>query len=173
MDNQNTKKSGLFKMIGALIVILLAGFFYWKTREDSSNSSPKESIDTNSTKTVPTTMPNNHMMNSSGMGPGMMDNRKYKDGVYSVTGNYTAPSGAENISVSLVLKDDVVASASVVANSANRTAKRFQDLFVSGFNSYVIGKSIDSINLTVVNGSSLTPGGFMDALSKIKTEAKG
>ncbi len=36
----------------------------------------------------------------------------------------------------------------------------------------VVGKKIDEVQLTKVAGSSLTPKGFMDALEKVKTEAK-
>jgi 23S rRNA (uracil1939-C5)-methyltransferase len=36
----------------------------------------------------------------------------------------------------------------------------------------VVGKNIEELNLTVVNGSSLTPKGFMDALAKIKVDAQ-
>ncbi|KXK09170.1 MAG: hypothetical protein UZ21_OP11001000228 [Microgenomates bacterium OLB22] len=46
-----------------------------------------------------------------------------------------------------------------------------QGLFAEGYKTQVVGKSIDELKLDVVNGSSLTPKGFEDALQKIKTEA--
>jgi hypothetical protein len=46
-----------------------------------------------------------------------------------------------------------------------------QGKFKEGFEEAVVGKPLDEIALTVVNGSSLTPKGFMDALTKVKLEA--
>ena len=47
-----------------------------------------------------------------------------------------------------------------------------QGNFKAGFSELVVGKPVDQVSLSVVNGSSLTPKGFMDALAKIKAEAK-
>ncbi|OGK56510.1 hypothetical protein A3H83_01485 [Candidatus Roizmanbacteria bacterium RIFCSPLOWO2_02_FULL_39_8] len=72
----------------------------------------------------------------------------------------------------MTLKDDIVASAQFTGLGTHTTTKRMQGLFKAGFSEKVVGKPIDSIALTVVNGSSLTPKGFMDALEKIKAQAK-
>jgi hypothetical protein len=101
----------------------------------------------------------------------MMNNRKYKDGTYSATGNYVSPNGPESIDITLVLKDDVIISTTFKSNATHAVSMKMQGLFSQGFNTLVVGKNIDEVSLTVVNGSSLTPKGFMDALSKIKLEA--
>lgn len=96
----------------------------------------------------------------------------YADGTYTKAGTYRSPEGRENVSLTLTLKDDVVTKSSFTATSDEDTSQRYMDRFSSGYSSLVVGKAIDSIKLTVVNGSSLTPKGFMDALAQIKTEAK-
>ena len=95
----------------------------------------------------------------------------YADGTYQADGAYAAPSGAESIGVKLTLKKGVITDASVDEHAMGGRSRQFQDLFAQGFKEQVVGKSIDSVSLGVVNGSSLTPIGFMDALSKIKTQA--
>lgn len=97
---------------------------------------------------------------------------KYKDGTYESLGNYTSPGGAEQIDVTLMLKDDVVTEATVVSKASRPNSVKFQGKFISGFKLLVIGKNIDDVHLDKVSGSSLTPGGFNDALEKIKSQAK-
>lgn len=96
----------------------------------------------------------------------------YKDGAYTATGNYSSPAGPEDIGVSLTLKNDTVTDATVVQRATNFKSIKMQQAFIGGFKQYVIGKKIDTINLDVVSGSSLTPMGFNDALAKIKASAK-
>lgn len=105
--------------------------------------------------------------NSSGSGQG-----NYKNGSYSATGSYRSPAGPETVTVSLVLENGMVKQATFTGNGTNPGTKKWQGAFKAGFEQQVVGKNIDQISLTVVNGSSLTPKGFMDALSQIKTQAK-
>lgn len=97
--------------------------------------------------------------------------KKYKDGTYHAVGDYSSPAGGESIDITLVIKNDTVVSASFIGTATNPASVKNQELFKKGFDQYVVGKSIDSLKLQVVNGSSLTPKGFMDALKKIKAEA--
>ena len=96
----------------------------------------------------------------------------YKDGTYQAPGSYSSPAGKENVVVSLTLANDIVTAATFKGEATHPASKNWQGKFAEGFNQEVIGKKIDGLSLTVVNGSSLTPKGFMDALSVIKTEAK-
>ncbi len=96
----------------------------------------------------------------------------YTDGTFSATGGYRSPAGPETIEVSLTLKDDVITDATVIGDATHTKSMMMQGKFIAGFKQEVVGKSIDSLSLGVVNGSSLTPLGFMDAVAKIKVEAK-
>lgn len=95
----------------------------------------------------------------------------YKDGTYNADGVYRSPAGAEEIGVSLTLENDIVITANVTPTASNPKSKMMQDAFIAGFGAQVVGKPIDSLSLGVVNGSSLTPAGFMNAVAKIKAEA--
>ncbi len=97
---------------------------------------------------------------------------QYKDGTYTSTGVYKSPAGPEKLSVSLTLVNGVVTDATVTGDATNEVSVKLQKAFIDGYQTLVVGKSIDAINLTVVNGSSLTPIGFMDALTKIKAQAQ-
>lgn len=108
---------------------------------------------------------------SSPTAPAATESR-YKNGTYSATGTYVSPAGQEEVEITLTLQGDIVTSAVFVGKATNPGSVKNQALFKAGFEQYVVGKPIDSINLTVVNGSSLTPKGFMDALMKIKAQAK-
>ena len=45
-------------------------------------------------------------------------------------------------------------------------------LFASGFKALVVGKKITDVNLDKVSGSSLTSGGWNEAITKIEAQAK-
>jgi uncharacterized protein with FMN-binding domain len=96
----------------------------------------------------------------------------YKDGTYAAAGAYFSPAGPEAIQVSVTLKNDVITDAKVTGDATNDKSIKLQNLFIAGFSEQVVGKSIDSVSLGVVNGSSLTPMGFMNALKAIKQNAK-
>lgn len=96
----------------------------------------------------------------------------YKDGTYKATGSYNSPGGTETVNVSLTVKDGIVTDSTVSTSGNNPTGKMYQDQFVSGYKSQVTGKNIDSLSVTKVSGSSLTPKGFNQAVMQIKAEAK-
>ncbi|HRH26039.1 MAG TPA: hypothetical protein PLF31_01015 [Candidatus Paceibacterota bacterium] len=99
------------------------------------------------------------------------DKRKYEDGTYGATGQYVSPAGAEEVGVTVTLTNDVITDVKFEGKAENPGSVTMQGKFAEGFSSLVVGKSIDEVSLSVVNGSSLTPKGFMDALDKIKAEA--
>ncbi len=126
--------------------------------------------------TVPVTVPEdkNGMMGDK-MGDKMkrmMSSNIYKDGPYTTTGGYFAPSGDEHIGLTVTLKDDVIVDAKVDPKAVNPTSLRFQEIFRDNFKQFVVGRKISEVQLGKVSGSSLTPEGFNDALSKIKLQAK-
>ena len=95
----------------------------------------------------------------------------YKNGTYTESGSYSSPAGRESIGVTLTLSSGMISDATVVRQATDQTASSYQGIFIGGYKSLVVGKPIDSVSLSNVAGSSLTPKGFMDALSKIKTDA--
>lgn len=95
----------------------------------------------------------------------------YADGSYEADGSYQSPGGTESITVNLTLSDDIVTAVEVVQQASAGNAAQFQGQFAAGIADVVVGQDIDSLNVTRVAGSSLTSGGFADALETIKSEA--
>ena len=98
--------------------------------------------------------------------------QKYKDGSYTATGSYRSPGGIDNVGVTVTLKKDIVTNVSITPMPHDSTSSTYQHLFLGGYQSLVVGKSIDSIKLGAVSGSSLTGIGFNDAITQIKAQAR-
>ncbi|MCU1573630.1 MAG: hypothetical protein JWO93_1712 [Micrococcaceae bacterium] len=96
---------------------------------------------------------------------------KYKDGTYSADGHYVSPNGTETLGVQVTLSNDVVTDLKLTSHPSNPNTKKFQGEFIGGAPALVVGKDIDSLNVSKVAGSSLSSGGFNDALARIKAVA--
>jgi uncharacterized protein with FMN-binding domain len=97
---------------------------------------------------------------------------KYKDGTYTASGTYNSPGGFDSLGVSFTINNDIVVDSNVTSGANDPRSARYQNMFISGYKPYVIGKNIDTISLDRVSGSSLTPAAFNEALGQIKTEAR-
>ncbi|GHF20064.1 hypothetical protein [Pseudolysinimonas yzui] len=107
-----------------------------------------------------------------GNGGGEVDtSAEYADGTYTADGSYNAPSGEESITVEITLVDDVVTDVVVTPHATEGNQAQFQGQFASGIAAEVKGKDIDTLNVSRVGGSSLTSGGFNQALEAIKADA--
>jgi len=96
----------------------------------------------------------------------------YKDGTYSADGTYRSPNGAETVGVQLTLASGTVTAVNITQHPSNPNTRKFQGEFAGGIAGQVVGKNIDQLNVEKVAGSSLTSGGFNDAVEKIKAEAQ-
>ncbi len=96
----------------------------------------------------------------------------YADGTYTAEGSYSPQAGLiEAISVTITLQDDVITAVEVSGDPQERESVEYQSKFIGGIADEVVGKSIDKINVSRVAGSSLTSGGFNQAIETIKAEA--
>lgn len=97
----------------------------------------------------------------------------YVNGSYSRTGAYNSPAGAESLTVSLTLKDDVIVDARVFPASPNNVSLKHQEQFAAAVPSLVNGTRLDELSgISAVNGASLTGAGFNQAVAAIKSAAK-
>lgn len=96
----------------------------------------------------------------------------YKNGTYNELGNYVSPGGPREVKVRVTLQNGVIADTEFEGLATDPTSQRFQGEFAENYESMVVGKSIDEVELSKVAGSSLTPIGFNDALEKIKAQAR-
>jgi len=106
-----------------------------------------------------------------GSGGGTDTSASYTDGTYTAEGSYISPAGEESVKVELTLDGDIVTAVTVTPEADDPQAKSFQEKFASGIADVVVGKDIDTLNVSRVAGSSLTSGGFAEALKAIKVDA--
>ena len=138
-----------------IVIAAVGGAFYYRTTREETTTAPTVSETVIETDAAPS-----------------MEVSAYADGTYTEKGTYTSPAGAEPVTVSVTLENGIVTTATFAGSATNPGSIMNQEKFSKGFAGQVVGKPIDAIALTVVNGSSLTPKGFMDALSKIKVDAR-
>jgi hypothetical protein len=139
-----------------LIAALCTGTFVFRNKEMAPAVSETAAIETASSSPIAETGGDSEYMN----------------GTYHGTGTYTSPAGTETVDVSVTLQDDMVTAATFEGHPSNPGTVMNQGKFARGYTAVVVGKKLDEIALTVVNGSSLTPIGFMKALEEIKTDAR-
>ncbi|WP_020108544.1 FMN-binding protein [Nocardia sp. 348MFTsu5.1] len=96
----------------------------------------------------------------------------YQDGEYTATGHYTSPGGHQQLGVTVTLSNSVITALTLDTSQTTGTAAEFQGKFKSGIDPLVVGKNIDELDVSKVSGSSLTSGGFNDAIDQIKSEAQ-
>jgi uncharacterized protein with FMN-binding domain len=97
---------------------------------------------------------------------------EYTAGTYEASGSYSNPGGTSEVDVSITLGDGGVIDDVTVTPKASGTSKQYQDKFAGGIADEIVGKNIDDIDVTKVAGSSLTSGGFNQAVEQIKSEAQ-
>jgi uncharacterized protein with FMN-binding domain len=97
---------------------------------------------------------------------------KYKNGTYNVTISYWAPSGSEDMGVSITISNDLITDTSINNLASDKTSRNYISKFSQSYSSYVIGQNIANLSLNRVVGASLTTAGFNDALDSIRSQAK-
>jgi uncharacterized protein with FMN-binding domain len=107
----------------------------------------------------------------SGSSSGGTGSGSYADGTYTAEGSYATPESVETIEVTVTLQDDVITAVEVTGDPQKRESEQYQSQFIGGIADVVVGHDIDEIQVSRVAGSSLTSGGFNDAIETIKSEA--
>lgn len=167
-DNKKVLISGIIAV--AILVLLVGGVMVAKSKEDSKQAA--------STKLATAAQQNGSTTDAtSGAAPSDGDTTTtagttYKNGTYTASGTYNTPESVESISVTVTLKDDVVSEVSATTDPQSSESREYQQDFLSGYKSLVVGKKIDSISLSRVSGSSLTSRGFNNAIRQIESDAK-
>jgi uncharacterized protein with FMN-binding domain len=114
------------------------------------------------------TAPSDSATNSTGNDAGTST---YADGTYTAEGSYATPETVETITVTVTLADDVITDVTVVGDPQKSESEQYQGQFIGGIADVVVGQDIDAISVSRVAGSSLTSGGFNQAIEAIKGEA--
>ncbi|HTH93028.1 MAG TPA: calcium-binding protein [Candidatus Paceibacterota bacterium] len=165
------KKLGIGIAVVALLAVIAVVFGTKKSADTTSTDTSTVSTDT----TSDTSANGGQTTTSTTSAPHETTNpnaSEYKDGTYTATGSYQSPGGPDKIEVTLTLKNDVVTKASVKTEPGDRESAYYQNIFANNYTPLVVGKDISSIKLSKVSGSSLTSGGFNDAVAQIEAQAK-
>ena len=169
------KSNGMVSIVLAVFVIAAAALGFRYFQKDQATRVP---IATATTNPHPAPVPNpTPQPNPTPVTPPTTPTPKpapttaFKDGTYSADGDYFAPSGSEKIGITLTVKNDIILSASAAVRATQPTSKKYQEVFAAGFGAKIVGKKMSEISLDTVSGSSLTPQGFNDAVSKIRAQA--
>lgn len=164
--NNETSGSSAKWMIPAAVVglLVLAVVAFFLMGQSKTAPTQQEAMQAAATPTAPVA--------TQTQTQGAMTEAEYKDGEYKAVGQYVSPGGPRDVDVIVTLEKGVVTDATFLGHATDPNSKRFQEEFKENFASEVVGKNIDEVKVTKVAGSSLSPKGFMDALEKIKEEAK-
>lgn len=150
----------------AAAVIGVAGAFALAGCASQTGTTDTGTSDAPATSSTPLSTGSSGSDSSSGAGT-------YKDGTYTAEGSYQTPETVEKITVKVTLADDTITAVDVTGDPQARESQQYQSQFIGGISDEVVGKKIDDIKVSRVAGSSLTSGGFNQAIEEIKTEAKG
>ncbi len=99
-----------------------------------------------------------------------VDNNTYTNGTYYATKSYRTPDGTYQMNVSVTIKDDKV-TASTLSFDADGARDSYSKRFTSGYQSQVIGQTLEGFSLSRVGGASLTTNAFNSAVSSIRSQA--
>ncbi|KAA8828583.1 MULTISPECIES: FMN-binding protein [Bifidobacterium] len=98
------------------------------------------------------------------------DTGNYKDGDYSINGQY-GPVGEDSIDVHLTIKDGNVEHVDIVGHPFTTISKTHQDDFAKAINGVVDGKPLKDLKVDKVAGASWTSDAFNKALEIARQEA--
>ncbi|TSD62541.1 FMN-binding protein [Aeromicrobium piscarium] len=116
----------------------------------------------------PTTAPSSPADSADGAESG-----SFTPGDYEATGSYQTPGGTQSVDVDLTLEaDGTITDLDVDGNAEGGNSEQFQGKFESGIDAEVVGKKITELDVSKVSGSSLTSGGFNDAIAQITDDAR-
>jgi hypothetical protein len=170
-QNTNRKKVGIGVAVVALLGLIAVVIGANKPSDSASTTTTPDTTSTTPTDSQPApTTP--AVAPSPTPTPTNKSTSAYKDGTYSATGSYESPGGLDHLGVTLTIKNDIVTDATVKAEPGDRESAYYQNIFISNCRPLVVGKDISTLSLSKVSGSSLTSGGFNDAVAQIKAQAK-
>lgn len=97
----------------------------------------------------------------------------YKNGTYSESASYKSPAGNEDVTFQFTIADNTITGVELATKSENAMSQKFQGFFMEGIQKEVIGKKLNELGtFSRVNGSSLTPKAFNEAVSALKEKVK-
>lgn len=92
------------------------------------------------------------------------------NGTFRFTDKYMTPGGEEPMDVTITLKNSVITAVEAKNVAILPKSVSFQDKFIAGIAGVVVGKNVSDVEITNVNGSSLTAQAFNKALNNLELQ---
>ena len=133
--------------------------------QQNTNTSSQTIVDANDTgKQGTATQSNTGDTTASGADAA----QTWLNGTFRLKTTYDAPSWPEPLDATVTLKQDVITAVSAENVAVNGASQKFQKMFIDGISGQIVGKNIKDVNVTYVNGSSLTAEAFNKALHALQ-----
>lgn len=161
------------KIVGVLVIaaVVASGAYAFVFKDNKEEGQSTSVVSTsNTSEGASSATPSS--TSTTGSGSTSSASSAYKDGSYSSTANYRTPGGTNNIKVSIVLTGDLITSVETKDQYQDGESQPYISDFKSAISGKVVGKKINSLNLSRVGGASLTTKGFNAALADIMRQAK-
>lgn len=149
-------------VIGVIVIVMIAavgGGVLYLTQQDGASAEQSVVSSADTTQSTDT----------SSSTSSTSDN--YTDGTYTSSVSFQTPDGIDGIEVTVVLANNVVTSVTATTDAGSRESQEYDDRFLASYESEVVGKSVDDVQLSRVAGASLTSNGFNNALDEIRQQA--
>ena len=98
------------------------------------------------------------------------DTGNYKDGTYSVNGQY-GPVGEDTIDAHVTVKDQNVTNVEIIGHPFTSISKQHQTDFANAINGVVDGKPLKGLKVDKVAGASWTSDAFNEVLDEVRNQA--
>jgi hypothetical protein len=162
METSDNKRTTTTIIILIVTALLIGGVVFFSQQNNSKEDARKTELTKTNTDNKQSSPPPQNDLAAN-----------YKAGDYNATGHYQSPGGEQEIKVSVTLDSDgKITDTSAQPDNKSSDSRFYQGSFISNYKDKVVGKKIDEVKLDHVGASSLTPGGFNDALEDIKNQAK-
>ena len=127
--------------------------------EDDSDTEFAELVDEGAEEVAPTST--------------LLEEARGLDGAFTYDVSYLTPKGATEMTAAFTVTDNVISDVTLTGNPQHKTSLQYQQTLQAELGSLVIGKDLSSVSAlpAKVSGSSLTPGGFNQALAQLQAEA--
>lgn len=163
-----TKPNAAIISIVVVVLLAVAAAGVSVLTKSTPDTVATSTVTSSSSMTVQTSNP----ATSSTSTPTMSMGAACKDGTYTANAPYLTPGGRDSLSVTLAVANNIVTSVSISQNPTSGDSERYQSAFERSYKTSVVGKDINSIDLSRVSGASLTSNGFNSALDTIKNNAR-
>jgi len=155
------------KLLIPVLIVIIGGFAWFVTREETPAVQPVTQRDADDTTVVRDEEAQEEPEVS------MNTSSEFKDGTYRSLQMYRVPNGqTHDVDVTVTLENGQITEYVLLFDDGKvGGSTQNQDRFAEAIPELILGEKIDELDLSRVGGSSLTTDSFNDGLAEIMNEA--